>query len=200
MLTMSRWWGHGLCKAFQETCTKPAAQVDQLLFVAGGRPSFYSHENAPGIIMAVGNTGAYLDIEADQLCTWLSRDGGLSWEDVRETAHIYEFGDHGGILVSAKHGTQVRPGFQADLGPQCLKLSGRGLRGQLSGVSELLKNNTAAAAAIGLFLCSRVTFSAPTGSLLCCQYTCFLSTVLVINALRGSPHAMLMLQLRGLPA
>ena len=80
--------------------------------MSGGRPSFYSHENAPGIIMAVGNTGAYLDLEADQLCTWLSRDGGLSWEDVRETAHIYDFGDHGGILVSAKHGTQVAPLMQ----------------------------------------------------------------------------------------
>ena len=57
--------------------------------------------------MAVGNTGAHLDVNADQLCTWLSRDGGLSWEDVRDNAHIYEFGDHGGILVTAKHGTQV---------------------------------------------------------------------------------------------
>ena len=75
--------------------------------LAGGRPSFYTHESAPGLIMAVGNTGAYLDVNADQLCTWLSRDGGISWEDVREDAHIYEFGDHGGIMVSAKHGTQV---------------------------------------------------------------------------------------------
>ena len=74
---------------------------------AGGRPSFYTHESAPGLIMAVGNTGAYLDVNADEVCTWLSRDGGLSWEDVREDAHIYEFGDHGGIIVSARHGTQV---------------------------------------------------------------------------------------------
>ena len=75
---------------------------------AGGRPSFYSHASAPGIVLAVGNTGRYLDINADQLCTWLSRDGGLSWEDVREDAHIYEFGDHGGVIVTAKHGTQAR--------------------------------------------------------------------------------------------
>lgn len=53
---------------------------------ADGRPSFYSHENAPGIIMAVGNTGEYLDFAADAMCTWLSRDGGASWEDVADHA------------------------------------------------------------------------------------------------------------------
>jgi len=55
-----------------------------------GRPSFYSHENAPGVIMAVGNTGAFLEQAADDMCTWLSRDGGLSWEDVAPYASIYE--------------------------------------------------------------------------------------------------------------
>ncbi len=49
---------------------------------AEGRPSFYSHENAPGIVMAVGNTGEFLDFAADAMCTWLSRDGGATWEDV----------------------------------------------------------------------------------------------------------------------
>ena len=53
---------------------------------AGGRPSFYSHENAPGIVMAVGNTGEYLEFAADAMCTWLSRDGGATWEDVAPNA------------------------------------------------------------------------------------------------------------------
>ena len=73
------------------------------LACAGGRPSFYSHSNAPGLIMAVGNTGSHLDLTADQLCTWLSRGGGVSWEDVYEGAGIYEFGDHGGLLLLAPH-------------------------------------------------------------------------------------------------
>ena len=49
---------------------------------AEGRPSFYTHDNAPGIVMAVGNTGEYLDFAADAMCTWLSRDGGATWEDI----------------------------------------------------------------------------------------------------------------------
>lgn len=32
------------------------------------------------MVMAVGNVGEYLDPAADASCTWLSRDGGLSWE------------------------------------------------------------------------------------------------------------------------
>ena len=32
------------------------------------------------MVMAVGNVGEYLDPAADASCTWLSRDGGLTWE------------------------------------------------------------------------------------------------------------------------
>ncbi|CAL5221253.1 g3408 [Coccomyxa viridis] len=72
----------------------------------GGRPSFYSHENAPGIVMAVGNTGEFLEFAADAMCTWLSRDGGATWEDVAPNAGIYEYGDHGGLLILASHETE----------------------------------------------------------------------------------------------
>ena len=53
--------------------------------------------------MAAGNTGEYLDTAADSTCTWLSRDGGFSWEDVANYAAIYEFGDHGSILLTARY-------------------------------------------------------------------------------------------------
>jgi hypothetical protein len=33
----------------------------------------------------------------------LSRDGGLTWEDVAENTAIYEIGNHGGIIVLASH-------------------------------------------------------------------------------------------------
>ena len=53
--------------------------------------------------MAAGNTGEFLDAAADSTCTWLSRDGGFSWEDVADYAAIYEFGDHGSILLTARY-------------------------------------------------------------------------------------------------
>ncbi len=36
--------------------------------------------------MAVGNTGEFLEFAADAMCTWLSRDGGATWEDVAPNA------------------------------------------------------------------------------------------------------------------
>lgn len=54
---------------------------------------------APGVIMGVGNTGAYLKAyeEGD---LYVSDDAGLTWTLAREEAHKYEFGDQGSILVA----------------------------------------------------------------------------------------------------
>lgn len=41
----------------------------------------YSNENAVGIVMAVGNTGKVLKKNrGDRKSTYLSRDGGLTWQ------------------------------------------------------------------------------------------------------------------------
>lgn len=47
--------------------------------VAAKMPSLHSHASAPGMVMAVGNVGQFLDPAADATCTFLSRDGGESW-------------------------------------------------------------------------------------------------------------------------
>lgn len=36
--------------------------------------------------------------------TYLSRDAGRTWEEIAKGAHIYEFGDSGGVIVMTKHG------------------------------------------------------------------------------------------------
>mmetsp|Transcript_30445 Transcript_30445/g.86055 ORF Transcript_30445/g.86055 Transcript_30445/m.86055 type:complete len:916 (+) Transcript_30445:131-2878(+) len=76
---------------------------------ADGRPSVYSHGSAPGVLMASGNTGNHLDFDQDFQCTWLSRDGGYTWEDVAHGMFIYEYGDHGGLLLMARHRNQETP-------------------------------------------------------------------------------------------
>lgn len=60
-----------------------------LLSIADSRPSFYSHWNAPGMVMAVGNVGEFLDPAADATCTWLSRDGGLTWQVISTCLAIH---------------------------------------------------------------------------------------------------------------
>lgn len=62
----------------------------------------YSQESAIGVVMAVGNLGQRLEHERGaRKGTFLSRDGGLSWSEISKIPLIYEFGDHGGLLLAA---------------------------------------------------------------------------------------------------
>mmetsp|Transcript_9208 Transcript_9208/g.6974 ORF Transcript_9208/g.6974 Transcript_9208/m.6974 type:complete len:96 (+) Transcript_9208:553-840(+) len=58
--------------------------------------------------MAVGNVGKYLEKNrADLMNTYMSRDGGLTWVEVKKGSHIYELGDHGGLIVMADNMVQT---------------------------------------------------------------------------------------------
>ena len=62
----------------------------------------YSQESAIGIVMAVGSIGQRLQVERGaRKGTFLSRDGGLTWSEIAMIPLIYEFGDHGGLLLAA---------------------------------------------------------------------------------------------------
>ena len=50
--------------------------------------------------MAVGNVGEKLAPYQDS-DTFLTRDGGFTWEEIHKDAHMYEFGDSGSVLVLA---------------------------------------------------------------------------------------------------
>ncbi|KAI0676132.1 Oligoxyloglucan reducing end-specific cellobiohydrolase [Trametes maxima] len=54
---------------------------------------------APGLVMGVGSIGRYLQ-PYEECDTFLSTDGGITWQMVRQDAHKYEFGDQGSILVT----------------------------------------------------------------------------------------------------
>lgn len=72
----------------------------------------YSQESAIGVVMSVGNLGNRLEHDRGaRKGTFLSRDGGLSWSEISKIPLIYEFGDHGGLLLAAPNTqstTQVR--------------------------------------------------------------------------------------------
>ena len=61
----------------------------------------YSSKNAIGLVMATGNVGRQLSTKEDEVHTFFSRDAGLTWHMVREGSHIYEYGDHGAVIVIA---------------------------------------------------------------------------------------------------
>ena len=59
--------------------------------------------------MAVGNVGTRLDRSVNEkMNTYLSRDGGMSWSEMKKGAYIYELGDHGGLIVMGKHETATK--------------------------------------------------------------------------------------------
>ena len=63
------------------------------------QPNFeMANPSAPGLAMAVGNTGASLSAY-DQGDTYLTNDAGLTWRMVRKGAHMHAFGDHGAVVV-----------------------------------------------------------------------------------------------------
>jgi len=59
---------------------------------------FFSAKGAVGLAMGVGNVGMQL-LPYDQGNTYLTNDGGLTWQEVRVGPHRFEFGDRGALVV-----------------------------------------------------------------------------------------------------
>ncbi|KAG1774364.1 hypothetical protein EV702DRAFT_533144 [Suillus placidus] len=81
----------------------PCTSVSCSLHVHGYTERFdaratYSSPSIVGVVMAVGNVGDELATytESD---TFLSRNGGFTWEEVHKDAHLWEFGDSGSVIV-----------------------------------------------------------------------------------------------------
>lgn len=58
----------------------------------------YSSGSAVGMMFAIGNVGEYL-LPKDQCSIFFTKDGGITWKEVKKGVHHWEFGDHGSILV-----------------------------------------------------------------------------------------------------
>jgi hypothetical protein len=69
--------------------------------ISSQHPQFYSVESAAGIIIGNGVVGRYLTNDSSDIGTFLSRDGGLNWFQIRKGSHIYEIGDHGALILIA---------------------------------------------------------------------------------------------------
>jgi hypothetical protein len=64
-------------------------------------PPFYSVDTAAGLIIGNGNVGRYLSHDEAEISTFLTRDGGLNWFEIKKGPHIYEIGDHGALIIIA---------------------------------------------------------------------------------------------------
>ena len=64
-------------------------------------PPPYSTSNAVGFIVGIGNLGKELKYTAEELNTYLSRDGGLNWIELKKGTYMVKFGDHDSIIIAA---------------------------------------------------------------------------------------------------
>merc|ERR1719174_2248100 len=71
-------------------------------------PPYYTVPTATGLVIGVGNVGTSLRSEGDEVNTYLSRDGGVTWQETMVGPYIYEFGDHGGLVVMASTAVQTQ--------------------------------------------------------------------------------------------
>jgi len=68
----------------------------------------YSYRNSIGILMGSGNVGNALSFRRSITNTYLSRDAGLTWTEVKKGTWIYEYGNHGGLIVQANMVDQTK--------------------------------------------------------------------------------------------
>eukprot|EP00005_Dracoamoeba_jomungandri_P000043 CAMPEP_0174250240 /NCGR_PEP_ID=MMETSP0439-20130205/471_1 /TAXON_ID=0 /ORGANISM="Stereomyxa ramosa, Strain Chinc5" /LENGTH=806 /DNA_ID=CAMNT_0015330259 /DNA_START=57 /DNA_END=2477 /DNA_ORIENTATION=+ len=64
--------------------------------------TIYSTPNAIGLILASGSVGMWVLDEVDELNTYMSRNGGVTWKEIAKGDHLFEFGDHGAVTLIAK--------------------------------------------------------------------------------------------------
>jgi len=69
---------------------------------------FYSAPSAIGLIIGTGSIGDHLSTNINEINTYISRDGGLTWLEAIKGTSIYEIGDHGGIIIMAPYGVPTQ--------------------------------------------------------------------------------------------
>jgi len=67
----------------------------------------YSSPSAVGLMMGVGNIGASLGRKREG-DTYVSSDGGISWRPAKQGVYMWEFGDHGSLLVMVEEYSPTR--------------------------------------------------------------------------------------------
>jgi hypothetical protein len=58
----------------------------------------FSSPTAVGLMMGVGNVGETLGLY-DEGSTFLTRDAGITWKEIKKGAYLWEYGDQGSVIV-----------------------------------------------------------------------------------------------------
>ncbi|EGV62208.1 Oligoxyloglucan reducing end-specific cellobiohydrolase [Yamadazyma tenuis ATCC 10573] len=75
----------------------------------------FSSPSAIGIMIGIGNVGSHLTKKSTG-DTFLTRDGGLTWKEIKKGAYMWEYGDRGSIIVLVKDGKTNELSYSLDEG------------------------------------------------------------------------------------
>ena len=70
----------------------------------------FSSPTAIGLMMGVGNVGGYLESK-EEADTFITRDGGITWDLVKKGDYMWEFGDQGSIIVIVQENVATKQIF-----------------------------------------------------------------------------------------
>eukprot|EP00755_Sulcionema_specki_P012500 Sspe_Gene.51565::Locus_28624_Transcript_1_1_Confidence_1.000_Length_2598::g.51565::m.51565 len=77
-----------------------------------------SKAHSPGVIMAVGHVGEYLDVTGKNLSLYMSFDAGQTWEKHFDGHMAFEWLDYGGFIIAVERDTPVRAFHYSNNGGQ----------------------------------------------------------------------------------
>lgn len=81
-------------------CSLHLSQKFNQLYPVTRSVPIMSSKSAPGVIMATGVIGKSMK---GHPCVYLSRDAGQTWKQILRNYHFFNYGDHGGVLVTVKY-------------------------------------------------------------------------------------------------
>lgn len=81
-------------------CSLHLSQKFSQLYPVTRSVAIMSSKSAPGVIMATGVVGKTLK---GHPCVFISRDAGQTWKQILKNYHFFNYGDHGGVLVTVKY-------------------------------------------------------------------------------------------------
>lgn len=73
----------------------------------------FSSGSAIGLMMGVGNVGAFLGSK-EEADTFLTRDGGITWKSVKKGRFMWEYGDAGSVIVIVPESRPTKTLFYSD--------------------------------------------------------------------------------------
>ena len=75
----------------------------------------FSSSSAIGLMIGIGNVGPHLTKKSEG-STFLTRDGGITWKEIKKGVHMWEYGDRGSILVLIEDGKTNKLSYSLDEG------------------------------------------------------------------------------------